>query len=391
MARVLFDSAHNEYLRIGKWGAGNYMDVHPESMDFQELALTVARFGFELTNIDSGVFPTNLKDYCDILVIGDPEDDYFHSRPFLNKQKKCHLSNQEIDNILEFVKAGGGLLILQEKYCDTRRHNNLNDLTKHFGVTFRDELLESTNCHSGDKKWIVIEDFHEHDITNHISKIIFFEGCSMQVNSSMTNTIAVAHTNSSTRPHAKAPLVVTTSYENGRVVCMGDATIFSELGFRENNNAKNHYQFLWNILRWLTPQRNLSDNLAITDTAGILLPITLNKIAQIESQVQAISSNNARQTPTTQNGSSSDLSKILTDISQIKESIEQMNGDNRTGKFLDIVSDIVLMFSALSLVYVLGQEFAESSKIITALSCIAFTALAIVTKMFWVPKRKQKK
>jgi hypothetical protein len=80
MARVLFDSAHNEYLRLGKWGCP-YFDVRPERLDWQELAISVAKCGYDLANIDSGTLPSDLKNYCDILVIADPESNFYHSWP----------------------------------------------------------------------------------------------------------------------------------------------------------------------------------------------------------------------------------------------------------------------------------------------------------------------
>jgi hypothetical protein len=388
MARVLFDSAHNEYLKLGKWGS-QYLDVLPERFDWQELAISVAKCGYEIANIDSGILPADLKNYCDILVIADPESCFFHSWQINpNKNDRGVLLQAEIDNILNFVKEGGSLFVIQEKYGDSRRKNNLNALVKNFGVQFYDETIESENCYQKTSKWVILDNFQtDHEIAEGLQKIIFFEGCSMKIDKN-SNLTAIAYTDRTAHPHANAPAIVAGNYEKGKIVCMGDATIFTEQGLGEMcDNSESHFRLLWNILRWLTPIKGLSDNLITTGTSDILLPIAINKIVRIESRNQTIDEIKTIQ-KTNSESVEKKLETLSKEVQEIKNSIEQSNGDNRLGKFLDIISNIVLMFSALSLAYILGNEFEQSSKIVITLFCVGFTALSVLTKIFWIPIKK---
>ena len=388
MARVLFDSAHNEYLRLGKWGC-QYFDVLPERLDWQELAISVAKCGYELASIDSGILPADLKNYCDILVIADPESCFFHSWQINpNRHDRGLLLQVEINNILNFVKEGGSLLVIQEKYGDSRRKNNLNALVKNFGINFHDETIESENCYQNTSKWVIIDNFQtDHEIAEGIQKIVFFEGCSMNLNKSSKFT-AIAYTDKKAHPHANAPCIVAGNYEKGKVVCMGDATIFTEQGLGEMcDNSEAHFRLLWNILRWLTPIKGLSDNFITIETSDILLPIAINKITRIESQNRLINEIKEKQNTYT-DILDRKIDSLSTEVAKLKDSIEQLNLDNNWTRFWDIICDIVLMLSALSLTYILSEDFNRTPKTIVCIILGISLILSVVLKIF---KRNKKK
>jgi hypothetical protein len=390
MARVLFDSAHNEYLRLGKYGCP-YFDVHPERLDWQELAISISKCGYELAIIDSGTLPADLKNYCDILVIADPESLFYHSWPINPASADRGLLLQhEINNIISFVREGGGLLVIQEKYGDSRRMNNLNDLVRNFGIKFHDETIESDKCYDNNSKWIIIDKFqNDHEIIKGIQKVVFFEGCSMLIDKDSPLT-PIAYTDNTAHPHNNAPAIAAGNYGKGKVICMGDATIFTEQGLgKKCDNSENHFRLLWNILRWLTPIKGLSNNFIITYASDVLLPIAINKIERIESRNHVIDKIMVTQ-ETNIKSVEENIQSLSSEISIIKDTIEQLNSNNRGTRLLDIISDIILMFSALSLTFVLN-DILKNTPNVAIILILSFSILAaVLIKIFWIQKKKSR-
>ncbi len=389
MPRILFDASHNEYLRLGRWGSP-YVDVDPERLDFQELALSVAKCGYDLSVLDAGSIPADLKNYCDIFVVADPESRFFHSWPVdLKKPDRGIFTEDEINNILLFVEQGGGLLIIQEKYGDSRRLNNLNAIVENFGVRFNDERIESINCYQDVRNWIVIEDLIKHDITNNVDKLIFFEGCSMDILDG-SPLKAIAYTDISAHP-SKAPVVAAGCINKGKVVCMGDATIFTEQGLGNIcENSENHFHFLWNMLRWLTPIKGLSNNIIVTKSDDILLPICLNKIKELEacnSDLNKIINDVNLKIGITSNK----IDLVSTEILNVKKGVNEIDADlNNDYRFTDVLSDIVLILPAFALSHALNGVFADTPLVSVIIILATTTILAVVIKIFKKPRKKKK-
>ncbi|GAH25157.1 unnamed protein product, partial [marine sediment metagenome] len=62
----------------------------------------------------------------DVLVLGNPIDDYF--------------SNIEIKDIVNFVRTGGNLILISEYGADYLQKTNLNDIAPNFGILFEKNI-----------------------------------------------------------------------------------------------------------------------------------------------------------------------------------------------------------------------------------------------------------
>jgi hypothetical protein len=265
--------------------------------------------------------------------------------------------------------------------------NNLNTLTKNFGVTFYDELIESENCYQDSKNWVIIEDIKGGEIGEGIQKIILFEGCSMQLDKKSSFT-PIANTDKKAHPHANAPVIVSGTYGKGKVVCMGDATIFTEQGLGSMcNNAEAHFRLLWNTLRWLTPIKGLSSNLVVTKSSEVLLPIAINKISKLEAQNQELKATINEQINTIA-PLNNKLDEINSTIIPIKNSLTNLTSESRGKRFLDIISDLLLMLASLALVVMLNNEFVNSPKSVIGIILGLTIFAAILVKVFRLPKNK---
>lgn len=401
MPRVLFDSIHNEYLRISKWGAP-YFDADPERMDWQRLAFWIERMGYSVYSLEAGRITADLSDKCDIFVLADPEQRYFHTWQVdeANKQNISQLSEEEINNLLSFVENGGGLFVIEEKYCNSRRGNNLNDLVKHFGVKFKDNLVESETCYENERTWPVVSDFLQHPITKDIDKIVMFEGCTLEILDA-NKAKACGYTSKSSHPKEE-PMLAVADYGKGHAVMLCDATMFSQQGLNENfMYYESHKKLLWNIIRWLTPPQSLSQQSAVVDSSNLFPSIILHEVYEGNESTKKATADEQKLLQ----GLKQDIeksSKKLTDLDDIKSKLNDTDNKftaleqklselqestkdkkNRLHRFLDLVSDVILMFFSLALTQLLTKQIESTPVVIQIIFCVIAIIAAVFVKLFF--------
>ena len=96
---ILFDLFHNEMLDINE-------------NDFSDFLNLLKRFNLKIKKNENKNLTSKLLENVNILVIGNPIDDYF--------------SNIEIKDICNYVRIGGSLLLISEYGADYLQKTNLN-------------------------------------------------------------------------------------------------------------------------------------------------------------------------------------------------------------------------------------------------------------------------
>ena len=85
----------------------------------------------------------------------------------LSTPNNVKLSEQDIELLEEYVKNGGGLLIISSSGGDYSNHTNLNELTTKFGFEFvEDEVYDSMNYVNLQKRPLVIRCLRSKAVTN---------------------------------------------------------------------------------------------------------------------------------------------------------------------------------------------------------------------------------
>ncbi len=151
------------------------------------------------------------------------------------------LSPAEIRAIVGAVNAGMGLLVLGE-FENEHWGWNINDLLRHFGLRFNDDLAEVPGAaiHSG-RQLHVFEatNVNEHPIARGVATVSYCSGC--------TVGLLGAHAVPVVCGSAGAALVAVAEVGLGRVVVAGDSDLFAEPYVAYNDNAR----LLVQILQWL--------------------------------------------------------------------------------------------------------------------------------------------
>ena len=154
MITIGLDYSHNNILTLE---ASSYAD-------FTQFLFTS---GFKLGKVEAGFdLLANFEKY-DAIILSTP--------------KNINLRPSEIENLENYVKKGGSLLIFSSSGGDITTKTNLNELTRKFGFEFEsDEVNDSMNYVFLQKRPILTR-FKPHFITEQVKKIVFSSSCSTKI------------------------------------------------------------------------------------------------------------------------------------------------------------------------------------------------------------------
>ena len=209
---------------------------------------------FQLGKIEAGITLDKLIKY-DILIIGVPT-------------LGPDLDPEEIKDLVSYVKNGGSLLIINDGGGDYENKNNLSELIKNFGIAFNPDRLYDNKNFSTDNSHPIIKDFSNHFITRDINKIVHSNGCTLTIDKSIedenidVNTIAYSSEYTSwhsclngdgwhDESKQELPIIGVTHYYLGKVVAIGNLSIFSSLNNSYGIQAADNFKLVSNIISWL--------------------------------------------------------------------------------------------------------------------------------------------
>ena len=241
MTTIGFDQSHNNKLTI-------------ENTTFSDFIQYLFDSGFKLGKIEAGITFEKLNKY-DLFIIGVPN-------------LGPNLDPDEINYLVKYIENGGSLLAINDGGGDYENKNNLSELTKHFGIKFNSDRLFDNQFFSEKKSHPVIQDFKSHFITRDLSKIIHSNGCTLVMDKSIENSdidvssIAVSSENTSwhkifngeewqEKSEQHLPIIGATHYGLGKVITIGNLSIFSSLNKSYGITAADNFKLISNMISWL--------------------------------------------------------------------------------------------------------------------------------------------
>ncbi|MHA2394145.1 MAG: hypothetical protein ACXAEX_19595 [Promethearchaeota archaeon] len=214
---VGFDYTHNNKLTI-------------ENNAFTDFVQYLFDSGFQLGKIEAGINSEKLSSY-DLFVIGVP-----HIGP--------DIDSDEIEVLVDYV------------------------LTKNFGITFNPDRLFDNKDFSKDNSHPIIKNFGHHFITRDLNQFIHSNGCTISIDKSIedenidVNGLAFSSENTSwhtfftgdawqDESKQQLPIIGVTHYKLGKVVAIGNLSIFSSLNESYGIKAADNFKLIANIISWL--------------------------------------------------------------------------------------------------------------------------------------------
>ena len=232
---ILFDLNHNEMLTLDD--------------EFSEFLKLLKDLNLKIIKNENKDLTKKLLENVDVLVLGNPIDDYF--------------SNIEIKDIVDYVRVGGNLILVSEYGADFLQKTNLNDLATNFGFFFEKNLIKEQNSHNQNCSSILhIQKFPSTEIVNGLREVIIGGACSLFLNkggkpllqTSENNIWSEIYNNTSEEwtkdKEQQQTIAAYSNFGQGKVIALGDIDIFcsdDKIGISSLDNQK----FLQNVLNWL--------------------------------------------------------------------------------------------------------------------------------------------
>jgi len=236
-----FDYSHQNKLTIEDPGFNDFIEYLFNS-------------DLKLGKIEAGLTYEKLSDY-NVFIIGVPATN-------------SHINSEEIEYLTKYVKDGGSLLIVSDKGGDIENNYNLNELTENFGIKFNPDQLFDNENFSKDISRPIIMDFRKHFITRDITKIVHSNGCTLEIDESVeTKDINVSAIGFSSKvsawhkifdgedwidePVENAPIIAIGHYGLGKIVAIGNLSLFSGFHVSYGIHAADNFKLISNIISWL--------------------------------------------------------------------------------------------------------------------------------------------
>jgi hypothetical protein len=240
-ARVLFDEYHSESWSISAGRAGQMQPEDPANASYQRAADTLTAHDFLIRrNLDAPFSPELLAE-TDVLALLHPCDPKWERTTNTNPPA---LSAMELDAVLDFVRNGGGLLVVTE-YEHDKYGDNLNDLLAPAGLRIENgKVFDRSACVLDNPEWFCAAPAEDSPLGHLASRACFYRAGWVTGGEPAWQASAQAHP-------AQAGVIATASFGAGRIVVVTDSILFGD----ERFGAFDHAQLWLNIVHWLAATR----------------------------------------------------------------------------------------------------------------------------------------
>ncbi len=225
LARVLFDEAHSEAWTIRPQVAAEMQPAHPGDSSYARAAALLSERGFVIQPHTEGPLTSSLLARTDVLVLAHPSEPAWERTTGIGSPR---FSAEELDAVEQFVRDGGGLIVLgeteQEKYG-----NNVNELLARFGIHLESDTVQDYEHCLGAPSWVLAEladggRGREGDLLARVHQACFYRATTI-ASSNGGHVLARTHATAST---PGAPLVVASRQGRGHVVVLADSDLFGD-------------------------------------------------------------------------------------------------------------------------------------------------------------------
>jgi hypothetical protein len=258
VARVLFDESHSEAWTIRRELAEQMQPAHPEDSSYAIAAGKLADRDFDvIPNADRPLTRETLAG-ADVVVIAHPSDPKWEAT---TNSGRPTLRDDELDGLDEFVRGGGGLIVLAETEQD-KYGNNLNLLLSRFGIEVENATVQDYEHHHSAPSWVLAdladgfangngsngasdasaEGPHSVDLLARVHEACFYRSGTLALH----NGGHVLARTFSTASRPGAPIAAVAQHGTGRVVVLADSDLFGDDCIGELDN-----EALWlNLVYW---------------------------------------------------------------------------------------------------------------------------------------------
>src|SRR5215207_3977214 len=238
--RLLADEFHSESWSVSAERAQEIAPEHPANSSYAKAAALLAQRDFTVTrNIEAPLSSATLAE-ADVLLLVHPCD------PRWEKTTSPHppqLSADELADVLAWVRAGGGLIVLTE-YEHDKYGDNLNDLLAAAGLRIENgKVLDRSSCVPGNPEWIYGSPAADSPLAHRAERACFYRASWLTPSAKARVDWAA----SAAAYPKSAGLIGTAQLGRGRIAVVTDSVLFGD----EHIGDEAHTQLWLNLAHWV--------------------------------------------------------------------------------------------------------------------------------------------
>ncbi|MHA1917265.1 MAG: hypothetical protein ACTSUV_03005 [Candidatus Ranarchaeia archaeon] len=215
--KIIFDETHKERARI--------------SLNLKKVKNLLEMNGFSVERLVKSPISYNKLKSSDLLIIPCPASSVF--------------SKEEINQILFFVKNGGGLILMSSSGGDKSLQTNLNEIAAYFGMQFKNNIVKDEDKHLMYDTVPLVSNLIESALTNEIKELAFPDSCSIEMGK---NPNTIISTNPTSFPKNET-LVGISKYGKGLILVLGTYKLFLDRVLGGIESSQN-VLFALHIFNW---------------------------------------------------------------------------------------------------------------------------------------------
>jgi hypothetical protein len=258
-ATVLFDEGHSEAWTIRPELAEAMQPSHPGDASYGRAAGLLRERQFTVEPRLEALDPAALAG-CDLLIVAHPSEPAWESTTGLGAPR---FSDAELDAIEEYVRAGGGLVVMGETE-QAKYGSNLNELLGRFGISVENATVQDYEHSFGAPSWVLAElgetarGSGGDPLAGVESVCLYRAGVLAASNGALV--LARSHQTASI---PGAPLILAAEHGAGRVVVLADSDLFGDDCLDELD-----HRALWlNLCTWAARRESAERRRGRGDTA----------------------------------------------------------------------------------------------------------------------------
>ena len=246
LARVLIDESHRQAWTTRPDVAARMAPANPADASYAEAAAELRRAGFEVAAHVAGPIDAAALREVDVLVLPHCSTDEWEST---TGEGSPVYSDAEVAVIDDFVRVGGGLVVLAETE-QAKYGNNLADITSRFGIdvvtcTAQDPVHRFNDVST----WLLIEPSTAHgtDVFAGVSGACVYRAGTLAV---ADDAYVFARTSATAMP-ADAPVIAGVDVGEGRVLVVAD----SDFAGDDSIDDLDHRRLWGRLITWAAARR----------------------------------------------------------------------------------------------------------------------------------------
>jgi hypothetical protein len=240
LVRFLADEFHSESWSVSAERAREIAPEDPLNSSYARAAEALAARDFTIHRNREQRLTSDLLHGADVLALLHPCDPHWERTTSTGSPS---LAPEEIDDVLAWVRAGGGLLVVTE-YEHDKYGDNLNDLLAPAGLRIENSrVFDRTACIPGNPEWLFGEPVRDTPL-GHLAP----RACFYRAGSCVARDKARPAWRASVNAHpAQACLIGCAELGHGRIILVTDSLLFGD----EHIHEHDHLQLWLNIVHWL--------------------------------------------------------------------------------------------------------------------------------------------